>query len=182
MEKRTLLKFGLVGGALSYALPKTWVKPVVNAVVLPAHAQTSAMLSIPGFSLTADFGDSGETTYYQIDDRARSGPQLISVTSQNNEFTLSISVSESFTSGVETSTSVFVSINIGGSIESHGIDITSENNGMLISPPTVLLFSVPASVSGVFKSLSGLDWSVSYAISQAANDTIAISDIAITRI
>jgi len=41
-SRRGLLK-GVVGaGALSVALPNSWTKPMVKAVLLPAHAQTSA--------------------------------------------------------------------------------------------------------------------------------------------
>lgn len=40
-SKRRLLKSALGLGVLSSALPNSWVKPVVNMVVLPAHGQTS---------------------------------------------------------------------------------------------------------------------------------------------
>jgi len=41
LERRRLLALITVGGATSYALPTTWVSPIINSVVLPAHAQTS---------------------------------------------------------------------------------------------------------------------------------------------
>ena len=42
IERRLLLKAGLGGGALAtLALPKQWVRPVVNSVIVPAHAATS---------------------------------------------------------------------------------------------------------------------------------------------
>ena len=40
--RRELLKGVMGAGALSIALPDSWAKPIVNAVLLPAHAQTSA--------------------------------------------------------------------------------------------------------------------------------------------
>ncbi len=39
--RRNLLKSVASVGAIGTALPNTWIKPVVNSVVLPAHAQTS---------------------------------------------------------------------------------------------------------------------------------------------
>ena len=41
MNRRKLLGSLAVVGGVS-AMPSTWVKPVINSVVLPAHAQTSA--------------------------------------------------------------------------------------------------------------------------------------------
>ena len=42
LERRRLLALMTVGGAASYSLPTAWVSPIINSVVLPAHAQTSA--------------------------------------------------------------------------------------------------------------------------------------------
>ena len=73
MEKRRALLKKVVGvasvGAIGSALPNAWVKPVINSVILPAHAQTS----IATFSLTVtstnfatdQCGSGGETA--QID-------------------------------------------------------------------------------------------------------------------
>lgn len=41
LERRRLLAFMLVGGAVGYAMPTTWISPIISSVVLPAHAQTS---------------------------------------------------------------------------------------------------------------------------------------------
>jgi hypothetical protein len=43
-RRRVLRKIMLSGGAIAGAgfLPDRWMKPVVNSVVVPAHAQTSA--------------------------------------------------------------------------------------------------------------------------------------------
>ncbi len=44
METRRNVLKGVIGvGVLTGALPNSWVKPVVNSVVLPVHAQTSAI-------------------------------------------------------------------------------------------------------------------------------------------
>jgi hypothetical protein len=52
--RRRLLKSIMVGGGLattSHTIPQRWSRPVVDTVVLPAHAQTSA--------IEGDFGGSG---------------------------------------------------------------------------------------------------------------------------
>lgn len=42
LDRRNLLRVALGGGALAmFALPEKWVRPVVNAVIVPAHAATS---------------------------------------------------------------------------------------------------------------------------------------------
>ena len=40
-ERRKVLSVISVGALATTALPNQWIAPVVNAVVLPAHAQTS---------------------------------------------------------------------------------------------------------------------------------------------
>ncbi len=48
METRRKIIKGVIGtGLISGALPQSWMKPVVNAVVLPAHAQTSGTTEHP---------------------------------------------------------------------------------------------------------------------------------------
>lgn len=41
LNRRTLVKSAVLGGAASQMLPAQWAKPVVETVVLPAHAATS---------------------------------------------------------------------------------------------------------------------------------------------
>ncbi len=41
--KRTTLKKIIGFSAIATALPKSWVKPTINSVLLPAHAQTSTL-------------------------------------------------------------------------------------------------------------------------------------------
>lgn len=54
--RRTTLKTLLTGGgALTLsALPAQWVRPVVDAVVLPTHAQTSPQVAANGFAISFD--------------------------------------------------------------------------------------------------------------------------------
>ena len=47
-SRRVLLSTTLGLGALGAALPSTWTKPIVSAIVLPTHAQTSP---VPDFSV-----------------------------------------------------------------------------------------------------------------------------------
>jgi len=61
-DRRTLI--GLTGAALvASQLPSEWTKPLINSVILPAHAQTSVQASIvlEGFSRSLGFceGSSG---------------------------------------------------------------------------------------------------------------------------
>ena len=41
--RRKLLKSAAAGGAIATVLPNSWVKPVVDMALLPAHAQTSVL-------------------------------------------------------------------------------------------------------------------------------------------
>jgi hypothetical protein len=42
-DRRQVLKVVLIGGvATTVALPSKWTKPIINAVVVPAHAAASA--------------------------------------------------------------------------------------------------------------------------------------------
>lgn len=54
--RRTTLKTLLTGGGFVTlsAAPGHWVKPVVDAVVLPAHAQTSPQVAANGFAVSFD--------------------------------------------------------------------------------------------------------------------------------
>ena len=50
-ERRRLLKGLVAGGVALTVLPDTWQKPIVDFVVIPAHAQASA----PAFIQTVEF-------------------------------------------------------------------------------------------------------------------------------
>ncbi len=50
-NRRTLLKGSLIGTSAIAASTSEWVKPLVNAVVLPAHAQTSTPLASTYFGV-----------------------------------------------------------------------------------------------------------------------------------
>jgi hypothetical protein len=53
-DRRQVLKYVLIGGvATAVVMPSKWVKPVVNAVIPPAHAAASAPATTkPGTSTT----------------------------------------------------------------------------------------------------------------------------------
>lgn len=43
VDRRQVVKTVLVGGALAtLILPTKWTKPIVNSIIVPAHAQASA--------------------------------------------------------------------------------------------------------------------------------------------
>lgn len=83
-ERRSLLA-GVVFGSLSLtALPKKWTKPVVDSVLLPAHAQTSTEDQQEGEEtqeenvaapLTGPTADAG--TYATIVDTDNSGSEVV---------------------------------------------------------------------------------------------------------
>lgn len=45
-DRRKLLGYLGVGGIAACALPAQWTKPIVNSVMLPAHAQTSCVTDV----------------------------------------------------------------------------------------------------------------------------------------
>src|SRR5262245_29495776 len=57
-ERRRILRRAMLGGVVGAAfLPERWVRPVVDAVVVPAHAQTS-----PRFTTTSTTTTTTSTT------------------------------------------------------------------------------------------------------------------------
>jgi hypothetical protein len=49
MDRRQVLKYVMIGGvATAVVMPSKWVKPVVNAVIPPAHAAASAPATTAG--------------------------------------------------------------------------------------------------------------------------------------
>ncbi len=88
-QRRQALKKILAGSSIvgaSTVVPDTWVKPIVNAVVLPAHAQASPPLMLPmnaawaGGSMTSIEPRSGEglakRLLDQIVPKARAGDDM----------------------------------------------------------------------------------------------------------
>lgn len=59
----------IVGGvtALTIALPSKWTKPIVESIVVPAHAQASGPTSTTGTGVTPTTTDSGVTTTTTLD-------------------------------------------------------------------------------------------------------------------
>ncbi len=47
-SRRRVLRSLIAGSGIIASLPKTWVKPVVDSIVLPAHAQISPVAPSPG--------------------------------------------------------------------------------------------------------------------------------------
>jgi hypothetical protein len=57
-SKRNTLKTLVAGGALAGMIPETWRRPMVNAIVLPSHAQTT----VPPPKEPPGCGDGGSCT------------------------------------------------------------------------------------------------------------------------
>lgn len=58
-SRRAVLKSVALSGAALSVLPSTWTKPVVNSVLLPAHAQTSVCASVIFGNATSSVGSGG---------------------------------------------------------------------------------------------------------------------------
>ncbi len=117
METRRKIIKGVIGtGLVSGALPNSWMKPVVNTVVLPAHAQTTETTTpAPVATITATA--SGPILTQSINEDSASilgedGPNLPVVVDYvvNSPFTLS------------TNQHIFVTMVI-GDVESQSVDI-----------------------------------------------------------
>ena len=88
---------GAVGAFLIGGLPEKWVKPVINSVVAPAHAQTSVILDltceVETFSLESGFGvftpAAGPVSGGDTVDFDSSFPNAVSVTLSGISATLS---------------------------------------------------------------------------------------------
>lgn len=69
-KRRRFVKLIGVSGATSSAYLSEWSKPIVNSLILPAHAQTSnaSQLIIAGFTVNCDDGVFENTVSYDVDD------------------------------------------------------------------------------------------------------------------
>ncbi len=45
-RRKVITRSLVVGGAAAYFVPKQWSKPMLDSVILPAHAQTSATMCV----------------------------------------------------------------------------------------------------------------------------------------
>lgn len=66
-DRRNLIKSLAAGGTIAVALPKRWTTPIVDAVVLPAHAQTSDSCAAPGTGSSNTPGLTANVTFAVID-------------------------------------------------------------------------------------------------------------------
>jgi hypothetical protein len=83
LERRRLLTCITVGGAAGIAMPAAWVSPIINSVVLPAHAQTSAACVTDAQAGGPLLGNASGATSCQAAceaEAATQGAQLCSVT------------------------------------------------------------------------------------------------------
>jgi hypothetical protein len=63
LDRRQVLKLVMIGGvATAVAMPGKWVKPVVNAVIPPAHAAASAPATTKAPGTTGTTTTAGPTT------------------------------------------------------------------------------------------------------------------------
>ncbi|MGH1542604.1 MAG: hypothetical protein ACRBHB_19435 [Arenicella sp.] len=110
--KRSALKKIVGSGAIVSLAPSIWTKPIINSLVLPAHAQTSSQLradatfmrevSCSSGSFSSSIGVTATPTSYIIADGIGS---LI----------IDLSLSEGFdTGGVPIQTTVFLTVNVLG--------------------------------------------------------------------
>jgi len=173
-DRRAALSLIAAGGVASIAIPSKWSKPIINGLILPAHAQTSAsMLSINGFSMDAEtfteFTVDMSAEYYQIDDISDgiASPKIISVPqpAQGNPKTFKLQRSVFEQMGLDTSTTVQVNVEIGLARFVHYIDDALG---------TITTRNVPANVASELISRSGERWEVSYDVSKVGTAELVI--------
>ncbi len=127
MDRRTVL-LGMVAGAVSLThLPSQWVKPVVDMVILPAHAQTSVLpepqeppvpdpeepplpvlrLSLDCDSITVtpdsvsapgDYTDSSTSQLFTIAGRVTASPPVANLDLRGIHLTIELGPGDQFTS------------------------------------------------------------------------------------
>lgn len=186
-NKRLTLKASVLSSA--FLSSPAWIKPVVNTVVLPAHAQTS---SLPGTltlidSFLTDTGanDNDVTVCYQVDDRPVSGssePTLVTVDRQTNDATICINTFGFFASGVRTETDNFVRISAGSTSQTHSVSLDDNTAQDPTSTPSITFSEVPATVRMVFLSVSGNPWELNYSVSQVGTNAFMVSDVILSSI
>ena len=110
-QKRRALQRVAGVGAVAALLPRSWTKPVVSAVFLPAHAQTSDTVVIRAMPVQGTFSKN-----VQLD----GGPEFVSLDDEG--------VSPPFTNSIL----VFAFLNVDGNGVLSGIDLEVE---VLVSSP-----------------------------------------------
>ena len=186
-NKRLTLKMTALSGA--FLSSPSWFKPAVNAIALPAHAQTSALAGtltlMDSFSITTGANDQSVTTCYQVDDRLASGvsePSLVMVPNQNNDMTICVSFVSFFTSGVVTETDNFVDFIVGSTTRGHSISRFDNTAQDPDSTPRVTFSGVPASVTIEFLSVTGNPWELTYSVSQDGAEAFVVSDVILSSV
>lgn len=165
-NRRKLLKTFAVGSGavlVEKSLPETWVKPVINSIVLPVHAEltndagTCPELVIPdALHMCANRNDN--SVYYHVDDTGEGCPELMLGRGPNLQTTIEIE---------NQTTQILTGIRI----------ITFENShapGSQVCNDPAIDLNVQGSRS--FDTLSGASWTVSYTMIRRV-DHVGIIDI-----
>jgi hypothetical protein len=154
-ERRRAIGRLLLGGAAVVALPGHWVRPVVESVILPAHAQATgcSTLVISGNTVGCANPSSGEFTYFQVDDTGPC-PLLLSSTTES---TYPLLVSE-------------LILVPDPDAEGFGVRVMGTSTYWIIencsTTPSFTSGSapVPSSFSSSFLALSGATWNISFTV------------------
>jgi len=176
----TLIAGGTAGVA-AHSLPAFWVKPLVDSVILPAHASTSAVedcgpdiircepLSIPGIEFSCANQPTASSTFYQVDDTSCDCPILLSFSEQPPEPDIKIVLVQNQVFGSPQAGRNTV---IGGQGLTHYITNCGSTPGDGINA---------GERSETFQALSGATWRATYTVSGDVNgvtitDTILAPD------
>ena len=168
-SRRKLLKSIAAGsGAIvtGKSLPESWSRPVVDAVMLPVHAQTSPAcptprsLSIPGVTNLCS-NPSGGFQSYRVDDITDECQPILVVISGGVNPTVQVITVRRRPTGIETEVSV------GGVIN----NITQNCGNPDPDSQTV--------IQSLFQAESGASWTATYTLSRTATQT-QVSNISLS--
>jgi hypothetical protein len=168
-NKRSALKKIIAGGGVvgtAALLPTKWTRPLVEGVILPAHAVLSCTnsLTIPGNSNSCPFGSATiSLAYYSIDDVTGPCPVLVAGAQTQAANILIVDV------GQGTDPVINIEINVNGLIRGATLNCTAGTGTSSDGPLTM-------------QALSGATWNVAFTTTNTltVDGTITHSDIVLT--
>ena len=175
-SRRKLLK------GLALGVPAVWAKPIVDSVLLPAHAQTSStcpsQFTIPGESLTcASPLQTATSIRYWIDDSSTSlCPMLMSCQTVDTSCVQPVGIANSFIISVRQFQGT---INI--AFADGGNNLVA-NAAVYCGPTIPAFFGVPGAINFNHTSINSNSYLVTATATETAPDIVALSDVVVTAV